>query len=176
VSVLVLSGAFLAVNAVGINVNKALQHGQRPGMTVDASQPLTDAELPSLLQVTLRAYGQAHPGLPLRVLRLRYFAGMPQGVVVTGETDARQLVFNAATGRPASETEPGYPDTGMPFGWRVGQIVKQLHRGDLFGFPGRVMAVLAGLSLLYLAISGTVVYVDLWRRRRKMGRNGLFWA
>jgi uncharacterized iron-regulated membrane protein len=175
-SVLVLSGTFLAFNALAININKALAHGKRPGLTADVSSPLTDAELPSLLHVTLGAYGRGHPGVPPRVVRLRYFAGMPQGVVITSGPEATQLVFNAATGQPASEAEPGYPQTGMPFGWRVGQIVKQIHRGDLIGLPGRVVAVLAGASLLYLAVSGVVVYLDLWRRRRKMGRPGLFWA
>jgi uncharacterized iron-regulated membrane protein len=176
ITVVALSGVFLAVNALGINISKALKHGVRPGLTVDASSPLSDGQLPSMLHTTLTAYRHAHPGAGLKVLRLRYFAGMPQGVVITDEPTSRQLVFNAQTGRAVSETEPGYPDTDMPFGWQIGQIAKQIHRGDILGLPGRWMDLLSGLSLVYLGASGVVIYVELWRKRRSRGRHGLFWA
>jgi hypothetical protein len=35
------------------------------------------------------------------------------------------------------------------------------------------MDLLAGIALLYLTISGAVLYVDLWNRRRKKGRREL---
>jgi hypothetical protein len=77
-----------------------------------------------MLQTTLRAYQTGLPAVPPRVIRLRNYGGMPQGVIVTGEQEARQLVFNAATGRRATETEPGYPTSGFPFGWQAHQWAK----------------------------------------------------
>jgi len=37
------------------------------------------------------------------------------------------------------------------------------------------MNLLAGLSLLFLSVSGLTVYFDMWLKRRKSGRNSLVW-
>jgi uncharacterized iron-regulated membrane protein len=65
--------------------------------------------------------------------------------------------------------------TGQPFGWEEDQIAKQIHRGDFIGMSGRWMSLIAGISMLFLSISGAVMYCDLWRARRRAGRHGLFW-
>jgi len=101
---------------------------------------------------------------------------MPQGVLITGGDDTQQLVFNADTGKRASMTEPGYPYTGFPFGWEEHELVKKIHRGDALGIPGRLMDLFAGFSLVFLSASGLVMYLDLLRRRRRSGRNQLFWT
>ncbi len=86
------------------------------------------------------------------------------------------MVFNAETGKSMSLTEPEYPKTHYYLGWREHEIMKQIHRGDAFGVPGRFMSLFAGLSLIFLSISGAVMYIDLWRRRRRGGKAALFWA
>jgi uncharacterized iron-regulated membrane protein len=101
---------------------------------------------------------------------------MPQGVIITGGDDTRQLVFNASTGRAVSETEPGYPATGFPFGWQAHQIAKNVHRGGIIGLPGRFMDLFAGLSLFYLSINGITLYIDLWKERKREGHKKLFWV
>jgi uncharacterized iron-regulated membrane protein len=175
-SVVMLSGFWLAVESLG----KALYMARHPvssaGKPADTWSPLPDEALPAMLRATLGAYEAAVPDVPARAIRLRYFAGMPQGVVISGEEEARQLVFNAETGRRASLTEPGYPPTGFPFGWQAHQLAKSIHRGDFFGLSGRFMDLFAGLSMIYLSISGIALYYDLWSRRRRSGRFGFFWT
>jgi uncharacterized iron-regulated membrane protein len=141
----------------------------------DASSPLKDAELPGMLKVTLDAERAGAGDVPIKVVRLRYYAGMPQGVVVTGGDDNKQMVFNAQTGRAVSETEPGYPPAGFPFGWQAHQLAKDVHRGGIVGLSGRVMDLFAGLSMFFLSVSGIWIYVDLWRRRRKSGQSSPVW-
>ncbi len=174
--VVALSGIVLATSSVGVAIHTALQGGKRPGLTADVSSPLVDAELPAMLRTTLVAYDSANLGVPVKVLRLRYFADMPQGVIVTGGETTRQLAYNTATGRMAGLSGPGYPATGMTFGWQVTQIAKKIHRGDYIGISGRWMSLLTGLSLLYLSISGAVIYFELWNKRRRQGRRELFWS
>jgi uncharacterized iron-regulated membrane protein len=174
ITIVALSGTLLAVNAMGIRLYIATHDGARPGLTADVSKPLGDDELRTMLNTTLTSYRAAVPNAPIRVLRLRYFAGMPQGVVITGEKVARQLVYNADAGRTAAQFEPGYPETGMPFGWELGQAIKRIHRGDFFGLSGRLMSLLSGFSLLYLAISGAVLYLDLRSKRVQKGRREIF--
>ena len=174
-SVVVITGIFEALGSAGISVDRMIHHGKRPGLVADVSSPLTDAELPRMLHATLASFTGLYPGTPLKILRLRYFAGMPQGVVVTGGADVRQVVINTATGGTASLTEPGYPFTGQTFGWQADQIVKKIHRGDFIGLGGRVMSLLTGLSLIFLSLSGGVMYFKMWKQRRRAGQTGLFW-
>jgi uncharacterized iron-regulated membrane protein len=175
-SVVMLSGTWLAVESLYFGY---YMQSHKPGSNqkrVDPSSPLPDAALPAMLQTTLGAYQSGMPDIPARVIRLRYFGGMPQGVIVTGGEEARQLVFNAVTGRHASETEPGYPTTGFPFGWQAHQWAKAVHRGDFFGMSGRFMDLFAGLAMVYLSISGIAMYYELWSKRRRAGRSGLLWT
>ena len=136
----------------------------------DASTPLQDAELPAMTQATLASFRALQPNTPVKVLRLRYFSGYSQGVVVAADAHTTQLVFNTRTGARMSMTEKGYPFVGFPFGWELHQRMKQLHRGDYFGMPGRWLDSLAALALLYMLASGAVMYSQLWARRAKSGR------
>ena len=176
VTVVVFTGTALAFNDIGVSTYRIVHHGARPGMTADVSKPLTDAELPGMVQTTLAAFRKAHPDTPIKVLRLRYFAGMPQGIVIGGGAQTRQYPINASTGRAAPLWAPSYPVTGQPFGWQWDQFAKGIHRGDAFGLTGRWMSLLTGLSVLFLCISGAANYFELWNRRRKAGKPGLFWA
>ncbi len=174
-SAVAVSGTLLSIDSFALQIYRAnpganLIHGFPSGMSEDLSSPLTDDRLRVMLDTTLAAYGDA----PIRVIRLRYFAGMPQGAIITGGT-AQQLVFNAGTGRRVSMTERGYPYTGFPFGWREHELMKRIHRGDVIGLPGRFMDLFAGLSLIYLSASGLWMYFDLWKRRKAQGRKQAFW-
>ena len=181
--VISVSGTMLAIDTLGLGYYRfthkdAGKYMQFPiGSIGDFSSPLPDAKLPSMLQTTLSAGRETSEALPIKAVRLRYFNGIPQGVLIAGDgNQTQQLVFNAETGKPMSLTEPEYPKTHYRFGWQEHELMKKIHRGDAFGIPGRMMDLFAGLSLIYLSISGVVMYVDLWRRRRRGGRSALFWA
>ena len=178
--VVAISGTLLSFDtfALGVYGLKHSAGGSRfpPGMTADLSSPLPDSKLPTMLATALSAYHAAEGNTPIKALRLRYFSGMPQGVILTGGDDTRQLVYNAETGAVAHMTEPGYPYMGFPFGWREHEYMKQIHRGDALGLPGRLMDVFAGLSLVFLSASGLYMYTDLLRRRRRGGQTQMFWT
>jgi hypothetical protein len=129
-----------------------------------------------MLATTLAATARDAEGTPIKIVRLRNYAGMAQGVVIAGGDESRQLVFNAATGATASSYEKGYPKTPFPFGWHYHEVVKRIHRGDIFGLTGRWMDLLTGLSLVFLATTGLIVYFKAWSQRRRLGRSGLFWT
>jgi uncharacterized iron-regulated membrane protein len=139
------------------------------------STPLPDDEVRKMTATTLAAFRHMQPTTHIRVLRLRAFAQMRQGVVLTGDSPPLQIVFNTATGKQASLTEPEYPSSGFPFGVQVHEYMKQLHSGFLFGWPGRVFNLLTGSSLLVLTVTGVVEYWLMWRRRKATGKSGLLW-
>lgn len=174
--VVTFSGMWLAIESAGLAINireLGPQMGDplRPG----ALTPLDDKRLPGMLVVTLAAAEREMAGHPVKVVRLRDYAGYHQGVVVTGGENSRQLVYNAQTGKAMALTEPGYPPVPFPFGWQAHETAKLLHRGDIAGMPGRWLDLLAGFALVYFSLSGLVMYVELWRKRAKGGRRGLFW-
>ena len=173
--VIAVSGTILSISSIGVSIYVTRHGPQRPGMTVDVSKPLADAELPSMLDTTLKAFRSANGDMPIKVLRLRYFAGMPQGIVVGAHNEAQQYAYNAVTGGWASFHEVNYPITGQSFGWQVDETVKEIHRGDYFGLSGRFVSLLCGFALLYIAISGLLMYLELWNRRRSKGKTSLFW-
>lgn len=171
-----VSGLALSIDNVGANYH-AWRYGARSAGAFDGDQssPLSDAELAGMTRTTLAAFRMTTPDTGIKVLRLRYFAGYPQGIVLAADAPTTQMVFNAHTGAAMKMWEPGYPDLRFPSGWELHQGLKRFHRGDLFGMGGRWLALLGGLSLIYLSVSGVVMYVQLWQRRRKNGREDLLW-
>lgn len=156
------SGLWLAVESAGLAI-----HFMRypPGAAEPVAQrALRDAEIAPMLQATLAATdGALLTGEVPKVIRLRHYAGYPQGIVVTGGTTSRQLVFDTRTGQPLSQSEKGYPPVPFPFGWEAHQLAKKVHRGDIFGLPGRWLNLLSALALLHLCASAAWSY--LHRRR-----------
>ena len=181
ITIIVLSGLWLAVESLVFGyyldgqMAQAHATGRPPAMFHDPMGTVPDADVPAMLNTTLQAFAHDRPGQSPRVVRLRVFAGFEQGVVVSGDPEAQQLVYNARTGAPMLETEPGYPETGFPFGWQAHQWAKRVHNGSIVGMTGRWTNLLAGLALFYLAISGIIMYVDLYRRRSRNGKKGLIW-
>lgn len=154
----------------------AMKHGPQP----DTASPLSDAQVRSMTAATLSAFRAEEPETPLRVLRVRMYATMAQGGVVTGsgptfDGQPHTTLFNTATGKVATLGEPEYPVSGFPLGTQVHEDIKHLHSGMLLGISGRVMNLLSGLSLIWLSVSGAVMYWQMYAKRRLSGRNALFW-
>ena len=170
-----MSGLLLSLDNVGAWINS---QSQKPGpnpFTADFSTPLRDAELAGMTRRTLATFHQHMPATGVKILRLRYFAGYPQGIVIGADRNTSQLVYNASTGAPMTMTEKGYPKVVFPAGWEWHQRLKQIHRGDIFGMPGRWLDTFGALALVYLLFSGLLMYFQLWSRRKRSGRAALIW-
>ena len=179
--IVAVTGTLLSVDSFAFGLYRILHperlvHGFSPVGTVgDYSAPLVDAAMPAMFETTVRAYHRAEGDRPIKVVRLRSFAGMPQGVIVAGGAATQQLIFNAATGARAGLSGPNYPYTGFPTGWQLHELLKRIHRGDVIGVPGRIVDLLAGLALAFLSVSGLWMYLEQWQRRRGAGRGAPFW-
>jgi uncharacterized iron-regulated membrane protein len=146
------------------------------GPEADVTQPLSDAQVQQMAVATLADFRRLEPQTPIKTLRVRHWGGMNQGGVVTGGAQTRQILFNTGTGKVAKLTEPGYPVSGFPWGTETHENIKHLHAGFMFGLPTRMVNLIAGLSLIYLSVSGVVMYVELWLKRRKNGLISLVWV
>jgi uncharacterized iron-regulated membrane protein len=148
----------------------------KPGPQPDSSSPMSDSQVQRMASITLADFRRLEPQTPIKVLRVRVYGTMNQGGIVTGGPETRQVLFDTATGSVAGLGEPGYPASGFPFGTQTHENIKHFHSGYLLGLPARLMNLTAGLSLIYLSISGIIMYLDLWRQRRKVGRKQFLWA
>lgn len=156
--------------------NAPESHKKGPnGFDGDFSAPINDAEISVMARTTLSAYTAQVPHTGIKVLRLRYFSGYDQGVVIAQDPDTTQYVFDARSGASMSMTEPGYPRMGFLARWELHQRLKRIHRGDIFGMTGHRLDSLGGMALLYLLVSGVVMYVQAWQRRAAGGRRQILW-
>ena len=161
------SGTWLAVESVWHTFQG------RPPRPV--APELSDQNVLDMAHATLSFLRTTEPPMGIRILQVRAYAGMKQGVVVTDEPTARQLVFNLATGKEVGLTEPGYPSSGFPLGLQTHENIKHLHSGFLFGIWARVLDLLAGFALIFLSVSGLTMYLEMWNKRRAGGRGLFFW-
>lgn len=90
----------------------------------------------------------------------------------------------AAKAREAAATPPGFvcPETMTcrvkrtpePGDWNVG-FLHHIHSGEEFGPVGVIVSIVSGLALIFFAISGLWMYIQMFRARTGNGRKGLFW-
>ncbi|WP_395398274.1 PepSY domain-containing protein [Novosphingobium sp. BL-8A] len=136
---------------------------------------ITDAQALGVARSTIRAFRADEPGTQIRAIRARVWYGQAEGAVVAATVPTRQRVYNAATGQEQGLSSPLYPKSAFPFGTDVHEWMKHFHSGELFGLPARLLDLLAGLSLIFLSVSGLWMYLELWKKRARSGRKSLFW-
>ncbi len=59
-------------------------------------------------------------------------------------------------------------------GFNIG-LIHHLHSGETFGPLGTVIATLSGLALIFFSFSGLWMYIQMFSRRGKADKKGLFW-
>jgi uncharacterized iron-regulated membrane protein len=54
-------------------------------------------------------------------------------------------------------------------------FIIDLHSGAYFGAFGKIISAIMGAALLFFSLSGIWMYVNMFRKRKTIGRSGLFW-
>jgi PepSY-associated TM region len=62
------------------------------------------------------------------------------------------------------------PSGGLNIG-----LIHHLHSGETFGPLGTIIATLSGLAMVFFSFSGLWMYIEMFRRRGKAEKKGLFW-
>ena len=55
-------------------------------------------------------------------------------------------------------------------------IFQDIHAGYFLGTFGRILSCFLAISLFVLSFTGLQVYLEMYTKRKKLGRKGLFWA
>jgi uncharacterized iron-regulated membrane protein len=93
---------------------------------------------------------------------------------LTSEEEHRKAPAVAAA--QATAAAPGDRPAGTPRRKPdLRHVIIDLHSGEYFGPLGKVLSAVMGVALLFFAVSGMWMYVDMFRKRTRIGRKGLFW-
>jgi len=115
----------------------------------------------------LTAAQAASPNAPVDKIELQLKGNQPTVTLFLGKPtggEDRKLVVDAKTGA-VLKTET-YAD--KPFLYR-------LHSGEAFGDGGLVVAMLWGLALVIMTITGFIIYLRMKPRREVTGLRRVFW-
>ena len=135
-----------------------------------------DRDVPTGVALPLNAYAPmlaktlevAHaraPNLPIASIELQLAGDEPKGVVTFPGEPGRQITVDPRDGKLLKDEEH-----------EAESLILRIHSGEILGEPGVVLGVFWGSALVLLSITGLIVYLELYRRRRKAsGKNGLFW-
>ena len=118
------------------------------------------------LQTALATAARQAPGAPIDQITLRLKGPQPLVAVYLGKAaggEDRRLEFDLTTGALLRTAD--YVD--KPF-------LNRVHSGEAFGDGGLVAAMIWGLSLIVVTISGIVIYWSM-RRRNATGIDRYFW-
>ncbi len=142
--------------------------------------PVSDGRLTGdivrALQTSFDAARKAAPDAPIVAVELVNRGGESRGLVTLGGAKPRILAFNMESGAPVHDPAERGVEVGNGHFADWHQVVKRMHRGDIVGsFDGRYFDIFFSVALLYLAMSGAVLYGQMLLGRRRAGRPGLFW-
>jgi len=139
-----------------------------PGSNTDTPQ-LPPTKLATLLLSSVKFARAIDPGAPLTAAALRMQDGNVLGVVDFGGATPRELVLDPTSGKLFADTPP--KDQLNELHSRI----KSWHRGNVIGTTGVWLALLTGLGLLGLIVTGTILYGTMLAARIRLGRRALFW-
>lgn len=114
----------------------------------------------------IAAANRLAPGAPIDRVEVRYKADPARVVVYLGRPgggEDRSLVFAAATGELIEQAD--YTDKSF---------LHRLHSMEAFGDGGLGVGMASALALLFVTISGVVIYLQM-RRPGSRGWRRLFW-
>ena len=140
---------------------------EQPKPAMQAAAPVRP-DVTALLTQAVAAADKAKPDFKASKVDVNWADGRP--VVTFSEGNGRMVPtirYDAAAG--TAEYKPAPPKS-------LHVILIGIHTGKMAGMPGMLLSLTTGLILIILCITGLYVYVDMWRRRDKAGKTGLFWS
>ena len=163
-----VAGLFLLIVATtGVVLQVQRLTGENEGKDREARSGIAmpfNAYGPMLAKTLEVAHARA-PDRPIASIELQLAGDEPKGVVTFPGEPGRQITVDPRNGRLLKDEEH-----------EAESLILRIHSGEILGEPGVVLGVFWGSALVLLSITGFIVYLELYRRRRKAsGKKGLFW-
>ena len=131
---------------------------------VTAASPAAAWEEP--IGRALTVVNDAAPGAPIDKIELQFKGDNPTVTVFTGKPkggEDKKYVVSAKTG--TIDKVESYADK---------PLLNRLHSGEAFGDGGLVVAMFWAIALLFLAVTGLIIYLKI-RKPNPVGFEKIFW-
>lgn len=128
------------------------------------AEALPDDQAIGTMMGRVLSAARREPGFSVSTVSLAFSQGRVVGTAANGVgPEAKRIEINALTGeRIAPRPDP----MALHF------LIQDIHAGYRFGWLGRLISFLCGLSLLVLTITGLQIWYDIYLRRKD---RKLFW-
>lgn len=163
---LILVLALAIVTGIALQVEELDHIGGdgRPAPTMSALPE--DAVVLAELKRALVAARQADPNFAAQRIELNYAEDKPVAKFVITPRGGASVEVDLASGIAQAKAGPPASFHG---------VMIRLHTGQYFGATGIILIMAAGVALLFLAVSGGLLYFQMWRNRRSRGKSLIFW-
>ncbi|MEZ5742832.1 MAG: PepSY domain-containing protein [Sphingomonadaceae bacterium] len=159
----------LLVTATGVLLQfEELEHlgGEERGAPPETTAMPADAAIAAQLSNALAKAREAEPEFRPTRIELGIVEGRQTTRLAAQPRGGPFVEVDHASGKVRAEMNPEMP---------LHVILIRLHTGSLFGGFGIVVILLSSLVLLFLAVSGAVLYWQMWTNRKSRGMPKLFW-
>ena len=158
-----LTGIWLQVYEFGDDEGR----GERGGAPAQAAAMPSPEEIGPMVTSALVAGRAAKPDFTPVSVTVTLAGGQPK-VALNGPgfRQAARIDYDPATGDATYTPPPPASIHGLIIG---------LHTGKVGGILGLILVMASGIVLVVLSVTGLLVYIDMWKRRNKAGKTGLFW-
>lgn len=168
----VIAGTFLvfiAATGIALQLDLLLSGRDPPGTVRERlGPPRQMPDQAALDEITATVIETMRDHQDISVERIEYHLSGPRLVATVGAVNrfapSVRVDLDTGTILPPAELEVSFH-----------RILQDLHAGYFVGLPGHIFSILSGLALLILSVTGLKVYVDMYRRRRKAGKDNPFW-
>ena len=170
-----VSGIFMIVIAItGGALQIEMTLNNHPAIRKSSPPPPTPGMEVSEIQATLgeldgafRRIETKYPNFFIRTVEVREQAGRPALFVSEGDREGRRLNYDQST-----DTWIEIPLMGPN---KLHKFLIDLHAGFMFGPIGQILSFIMAISLVLFGVTGLVIYVDMFSKRRALGKKGWFW-
>jgi uncharacterized iron-regulated membrane protein len=163
---LILFLFLVTATGVVLQVQELGELGEEPRAKPTTSALPADAELLAQVQKALVAARAAKPDFPAQRLDLDF-----------SRRDGKARFGVSPRGGPSIEVNLKSRETKVEMAPKPNLHVQmiQLHTGKALGGFGLIVMGLVSIIMLVLSVTGFIVYLDMWKRRRSAGKTGVFW-
>jgi uncharacterized iron-regulated membrane protein len=166
VVLVLLSGVALQVEETIGTLEGEEERSAVVSQDAEPAERLTDAEIQAMVGEALGLSREQQPDFRPGRIELDLTPGRESTRLAVQPRGGPFVTVDRASGATNANMNPGVP----MHVWFI-----RLHTGSLAGPVGIWIMLVTSLALMFLAVSGLVLYYQMWNNRKNRGRRKLFW-